>query len=197
MKIEPIFPIDMVRFQYPYLDELPDIIQFIEHNITHQVSIAMTPGNLHQRKEMSKLVNWFNECLQEYKEYYGLDCERISISSMWGNMTSAGSGDRHHLHKHPLSFVSGVFYLSEGSDTIFLNPANFQMFHVWKSNFDYDYVNKPTLGQLILFPSEMQHCTSPHKDLTHRHSISINTIPSGKVNYHAEDKATTWDIEVH
>jgi len=196
MKIEKVFPIEIFSFQYDQLDELPMLVNFIENNITHQVSIGMTQGDLHKRDETQNLVKFFNNSLEQYKNYYGDDCERISITSMWGNMTDAFSGDRHHQHKHPLSFVSGVFYLTEGSSTMFFNPTNFDMFHVWKTNNNYEYENVPKVGELILFPSTLQHCTKPHTSGNHRHTISINTIPAGKVNQYAEDKATTWEIEV-
>lgn len=196
MKIQKIFPIEVFTFQYENLDEIPDLINFIESNVTHKVSIGMTPGDLHRRKETQNLVKFFDECLEKYRTHFELDCEKISITAMWGNMTEAFSGDRHHQHKHPLSFVSGVFYLTEGSSTIFFNPSNFDMFHVWKNNHDYEFINEPKVGELILFPSTLQHCTKPHVDSNHRHTISINTIPSGKVNQFAEDRATTWNIEV-
>jgi uncharacterized protein (TIGR02466 family) len=196
MIINDIFPISIHTFQYDNLNEIPMLINLIENNITHKVSIGMTPSNLHKMQETQNLVSFFDICLEQYRTYYEYDCEKISITTMWGNMTDAGSGDSHHQHKHPLSFVSGVFYLSEGSSTVFFNPSNMDMFHVWKKNNQYEYIVEPKVGQLILFPSTLDHCTKPHRDLNHRHTISINTLPSGKVNDSAEDRATTWEIVV-
>lgn len=197
MKIDKLFPIDIISFQYENLDELSKLINFVECNVTHKVSIGMTPANLHKQDETKNLVNFFEDSLEKYRIHYGYDCEKISITSMWGNMTDSNSGESHHQHKHPLSFVSGVFYLTEGSSTIFFNPSNFDMFHVWKDNDQYRYKNTAKVGQLILFPSTLQHCTEPHYKDNHRITMSINTIPSGKVNYGSEDKATTWDIVVN
>jgi uncharacterized protein (TIGR02466 family) len=196
MIVDKIFPISIHTFQYDRLDEIPTLINLIENNITHKVSIGMTPSNLHKMQETQNLVQFFNASLEEYRNYYQYDCEKISITTMWGNMTDAMSGDRHHQHKHPLSFVSGVFYLSTGSNTVFFNPSNLDMFHVWKKNNEYEYIVEPKVGQLILFPSTLDHCTKPHTDSNHRHTISINTIPAGKVNEFAEDRATTWEVEV-
>lgn len=200
MKLKQIFPIDIFTFHYENLDEIPNLIYLIESNITHKVSVGMTASNLHKDPETNNLVNFFDSCLEEVRNYYNYDCEKISITTMWGNMTDSFSGDQHHQHKHPLSFISGVFYLSEGSNTVFFNPSNFEMFHVWKNLPDerdgYMYEHTPKVGELILFPSWLQHSTRPHRGNHHRHTISINTLPSGLVNSNSLDRATMWNIEV-
>jgi len=203
MIVDNIFPIQIFSFQYDKLDELQEYVFHIENSITHGangVAVGMTPSNLHHRPEFENLVLFFNDCLEQYKNYYQYDCDKISITAMWANMTIARSGNSHHQHKHPLSFVSGIFYLTEGSPTAFFNPSNFEMFHVWNNlpegEDNYFYERTPKVGQLVLFPSWLQHSTRPHLLDLHRHTISINAIPAGMVNGNSLDQATRWNIEV-
>lgn len=203
MKIEDIFPVKIHSFQYKNIDKIVDYVFHIENCITHKtagVAVGMTPSDLYKKEEFSELVSFFESSLEEIKNFYQYDCDKLSISTMWANMTVARSGDNHHQHKHPLSFLSGIFYLTEGSPTAFFNPSNFEMFHVWNGLPDgednYFYERTPKVGELIIFPSWLQHSTRRHFGDNHRTTISINVIPSGKVNYNAMDQATRWDIEV-
>ena len=92
------------------------------------------------------------------------------------------NGESHHVHHHPNSIVSGVFYVdSHEEDTIsFINPRC-DMFGNF--NFLHDWIIPATTGRLILFPSTLKHHIVPRPNTCKgtRISISFNTWIKGKI----------------
>ena len=109
------------------------------------------------------------------------------ISAMWININKRGV--RNALHFHANSFLSGVFYLQikaklEEGSLSFRNPNSMMMMSQWISpglieNFNPENVRGwqvcLSAGDLILFPSWLEHEVFPHNENEDRISISFNT----------------------
>ena len=110
------------------------------------------------------------------------------ITQSWLNYTK--TNEFHHMHQHPNSLVSGVFYVA-ADDTvdkivfrkpdsgpqphIKLNIAKYNMFNCERSF----YMVKT--GDLVLFPSHLSHGVDQKKDANTRISLSFNVFFKGTI----------------
>ena len=109
------------------------------------------------------------------------------ITQSWLNVTNPGGS--HHVHSHPNSIISGVFYVStEEDDNIMFSDPNkkikemlriveYKEHNIWTSTGCVFPVNN---NELILFPSWLEHGYYPNKKATtDRISISFNVFVRG------------------
>ena len=192
MKTLKLFPTIIHKFENPY-PETEKVISLIEkHNPIQrsgnwdEMKIKTTDGTLHLLPEFKFLIDWFKKCLNEYKEYYELDCDALDISVCWGNKSDVGKNAAHHIHTHTFSYISAVYYITEGSPTVFMDTlyskATEQLQILWKKNREIEKEIYPEPGSLILFPSWIPHLSRPHIGLTPRYTISFNVLPVGNIN---------------
>ena len=138
------------------------------------------------------------DCLNQVKEKLKLRCERIEITSSWGNVADVNQW--HWTHSHPNSFMSAILYLTDsnahtlfsmdnfltGSETNLVYPSNTSNIIKLKNELDEDNLvihKQPTIaGDLIIFPSTLFHSVDQHtvKDAK-RYSLSFNAFPCGLI----------------
>lgn len=199
MEIKSLFPTEIFIFQSDFdTSKIIDIIN--SKNILMSVGHTLSSkDSLHDKAEFDNLFEWFHECLNDIKVYYKYDCDNFKISSSWYNRAVANSGMHVNYHRHSMSFLSGIFYLTEGSPTIFEDPVIHRTqaeIEVLRS--DYQPVEHiiPTPGTLVIFPSWMYHSSWPHNDDYDRIIISFNALPNGKINYNlARDSRSHIEIK--
>jgi len=109
---------------------------------------------------------------------------KIIPNSYWININGINSVNTEH--NHPGSDISGCFWIksSEYSGTFrFTNPNDFIHYSLLKTfNFESKsqyyfserYFFKPIEGEMIIFPSNMNHCVFENKDDNDRISIAFN-----------------------
>ena len=138
------------------------------------------------------LFAWFNECIDKIHAIYYSDNLKLNIVSCWVNKTNRN--EKHHFHTHPNSIVSGIYYLTDHSDseTLFytddpwMKLENENILRIGKNTGKFIQksfiTNKvcPQVGKLILFPSHIAHETKLHRHNSPRYTISFNTFFSGK-----------------
>jgi len=195
MKTLDIFPVTLHKFSNP--DPRPsEVISIIEEHQPAQRSgdwaqweemrVQTTDGVLHREPKLKFLMDWFRQCLNEYREYYGLDCDGLDIAVCWGNKSAPGRKAAHHVHNHNLSYVSAVYYITKGSPTVFLDPlaskGGTNMDINWSKNRQIEREVYPEPGSLIMFPSWLPHCSRPHMGNEPRYTMSFNALPTGKIH---------------
>jgi hypothetical protein len=123
MKTLKLFPTVIHKFDNPN-PRTEEVIKLIEEQKPVQRSgnwdemkIKTTDGNIHLNTKFKFLIDWFRECLIEYKKYYELDCDGLDIAVCWANKSSAGQGAAHHIHTHNLS--SNIILLSSALKEVF------------------------------------------------------------------------------
>lgn len=102
------------------------------------------------------------------------------IDSIWININK--KNDYNELHYHPISSISGVFYLTqENSEIIFSRDLGVPRHHLaWmRSNtntpLSYNTVTyTPKRGSFFLFPSWLEHCVEPSRTDEERISVAFN-----------------------
>lgn len=133
------------------------------------------------KEELTQVVrNYFKEV---YAPRDGID---VYITQSWSNVTK--SGEYHHAHTHPNSFLSGVLYVrTEDTDNILfvrpivngvdinLNPANWNVFN----SITWQYPVKT--GDIVIFPSALGHEVPNTTSNNDRISLAFNVFLKGRL----------------
>jgi len=187
-----LLPQRIYRFNYPNVDELAQIKQNIINEEYRKGAFNYQSTNtfLHRDTRYANLFFWIESCLDKIKNLHQYQCDYLKVSQAWSNRTS--TNESHHPHSHPNSIVSGIFYLTSGSSTIFENNNRWYVGHpsgmfenYLRISYDENILNMESLnsnpGQLLLFPSIFPHRVAKNDSVNDRYTISINSFPSGIV----------------
>lgn len=109
------------------------------------------------------------------------------ITHSWINITS--QGQFHHMHDHPNSIISGIYYIKADPfyDSItFKMPAankpclnlNVEEYNLFNSQ---EWTIPVTSGQILLFPSNLQHEVKVSQNPEDRISLAFNIFVKGKI----------------
>jgi len=196
-----IFPTP-VYFALPEdVSQLQDSIDFL-HNLPLSIDTeeeteleyggVSADSYILEREECAPLKSWILKHVDIYcKEVLAWDYNEISITQSW--VSTKKKGQKHIMHKHPNSLVSGVFYWQDGIEQIsFLKPERPTNFSI-KRNFDvesiyaWDYHKfAPKKNTLILFPSEQKHGVEQNLNEDPRKSLAFNTMIFEKIGLRDE-----------
>ena len=140
------------------------------------------------KQEFKNLKQFIDKCLYDYVEIiYGSNpyITKLKVTQSWLNYTN--KNEYHHTHNHPNSLVSGVFYFNadEQYDEIsFFNPKYNQIELPIIKYTDYNVIEcalKIKTGDLVLFPSSLQHAVPTKVGDNERISLAFNTFVSGEL----------------
>ncbi len=140
-----------------------------------------------KRKELKNIRDFIETSIADYFQTVYSPKHKVSlnITQSWCNYTEKNQW--HHRHSHPNSFVSGVFYpqANKEKDKIYFfrelykqitfPPTNWNMY-----NSDSWWFEVGT-GDLILFPSSIEHMVEAMEEEHTRISLSFNTFPVGNI----------------
>ena len=154
---------------------------------------------LHDKK-CESLKQFVEESLENYFDqvYKPKSDVEPYITQSWCNYSKTGQW--HHKHRHPNSFISGVYYIqADVTDKIqFFHPKQYQQirihpprdFNTWNSESWWYGIET---GLLVLFPSSFEHFVPPVTAKQTRISLSFNTFLKGMVG--DNDSLTGLEIE--
>jgi len=156
----------------------------INNNIFNKISKnkdVLSIGDLRDIKEFIAIS------LKEYLENVIVPKHRIGLytTESWLNFTKIN--ERHHKHYHSNSFISGVFYFQTAKkDMISFHKLPKNNFEIETNRFNLFNCNSwdlpVNLGQLILFPSYLEHSVPVLEENITRISLSFNTFITGDIN---------------
>lgn len=193
-----LFPVVIRCYDIDGHAELTDeLIPFFKES-PYQMQSNIPEGVITSRPNLHRLENnalkllhqHFCDALEEYRQTYLLCCDRLDITLSWFNYAPARSGFGHPLHRHPMSYLSAVYYLTEGAPTIFEDPCTprtSDCLDIWRKDLMESDLGinekidaKP--GRLIIFPSWLKHYSGRQLEDYDRWSISFNAMPWGRIN---------------
>ena len=153
-------------------------------NISNKTSVDNT---LLRNKEMTRLRDFIETSVADYlrQTYNPKHKINLSITQSWVNYTEPGQ--YHHKHAHPNSFISGVFYpqAHRETDKIHFYRAGFQQIKLppesWNIFNSDSWWFAVGTGDLVLFPSSLEHMVEPVEGNHTRISLSFNTFPVGSI----------------
>lgn len=186
MKTLNLFPIEFFEFVNTNIDNQLLINKLEElKGYRKQGSVVSYLDSIHDKEEFKELFSWFNQCLEEIRVKLNYDCDRFEISNSWYNKAEAHRGMHQNYHKHTMSFFSAVYYLTEGSPTMFEDPvlqrSQGQIEILRKNYFPFEIFDAVP-GKLLVFPSWVYHQAPPHTANFDRFVISFNVLPAGNIN---------------
>lgn len=110
---------------------------------------------------------------------------QLRITQSW--LTLAGKGQSHHVHTHPNSVVSGVLYINlaqQDGISFYRNEDNiwYELIRQQDNYFNASqYFVQSSVGDLLLFPSNVRHGVREVTSDIQRVSLSFNTFFSGQL----------------
>lgn len=185
-ELKNFFPIQFYEFRcnQTLLDDTWELLQDLEYGSYNEPAGVLTSADIHTKEEFTPLMSWFQECIDTIHFDTGIDCDRLAVNKAWANQSVAGSGHRHDAHRHPMSYLSGIFYLTGGAPTVFVDPLfqrEWASFHL-DGTIGQELTYHGGHGGLIVFPSYVIHASLPNMDPVNRFTIAFNTFPRGNVN---------------
>jgi len=135
--------------------------------------------------ELSKIRTFIETKLNQYLSKIYNSSDKLVITQSWLN--KSGKGESHHLHHHPNSMISGVWYPAIHEK---LPPIQFHRNETRDVSLNVNKHNNFTsetfmlglkAGELILFPSSLYHQVQPNAINEERISLSFNTWPKGSL----------------
>ena len=191
-----LFPVKIREYRKPEDDIHKYIIDYFEDypqqlsNFPEGVITSRPDLNKCDNIHVTRLMDWFRACLAEYHNQYQLYCDGLTITQCWFNKAPALSGVGHPLHRHPMSYVSAVYYITEAAPTAFDDPSSPRVYDTLELHQHDKMVDEWGIcetvsaepGKLILFPSWLRHYSGRHLDNFDRWTISFNAFPDGKSN---------------
>ena len=135
-------------------------------------------GNTKDSLITDNLYKVFNETINNLYQH------KLEIINHWININ--GHGSYNVIHDHPMSDLSGVFYINvpeNSGDIYFENPQSFQA-HAEMTSYTKEanqtcnqYLKKyikPIEGLLLVFPAHLRHGVLPNQSNEDRISVSFN-----------------------
>lgn len=188
MQIQPLFPTPIGFFDLDRVlsdSELEYIKQLPQRSNMGNTSSA--DNYILEHTQLLELKMFFDQAVSDYfhKVYspkYQVD---LRITQSWANYTN--TGQFHHKHEHPNSFVSGVFYVDTDpeQDRIYFYRSGYQQIKFLTENWNefnsesWWFTAEP--NKLLLFPSHLTHMVETKQGENTRISVSFNTFPVGTV----------------
>tara|TARA_R100001443_G_C3327426_1_gene171558 strand:+ start:196 stop:1041 length:846 start_codon:yes stop_codon:yes gene_type:complete len=135
--------------------------------------------------EMSRIREFIQIKINQFtNNILGSECDMV-ITQSWLNKNA--KGESHHEHKHPNSIVSGVWYPVIHEKLPPIQFRNNEQRDVTLPTKSYNHFNSATFllpmkkGELILFPSNLQHSVQANVSDEERISLSFNTWAKGNL----------------
>ena len=192
MKKHGLFPSDIYEFRLEdedmwMSDKALDFIKTLEMSMyNYPAGVRTSRGDIHKEEPMLPLIGFFHDCLEYMRCDLALQVEELKISLSWANWAPGKSGAGHPLHRHPYSYLSGVYYFTEGSRTVFQDPVdirNLDTLEIIRDHFDGPYEKfEAEPGKLLIFPGWLRHFSEPQAREDDRFTMSFNALPHGAVN---------------
>ena len=162
-----------------------------KNNVGNEISLDR---NVLESKELKVLKNWIVNNINMYFEeiYKPKSKVELYITQSWCNYTK--ENQHHHKHRHPNSFISGVYYIdvNEQKDTITFFNDIYKQLNIEASEYNLynstSWFFKLKNNSLVLFPSSLEHMVESVTSKTERVSLSFNTFLKG---YLGQDESAT------
>ncbi len=179
------------------IDQVSETVKTLEYSDTFQNYFSLN-RNLY----CEELITFIDNALNSLKEDLYPNNPHFTLKSTQIWATRNGIAQKHHRHLHLNSIFSGIIYLSTHKTcgaTRFHYP-NIYHHHesllspVTAPSSDSYTDLYPERGTMIIFPSNIQHETTPNKDNKYRYVISFNSFFTGTIGH--TDAATSLGITV-
>ena len=190
MKMINVFPTPIGSYTLgrEFVDEEINFLKEQEW-VKHLGNTGCVATDLLNHKEFSNLRLFVEDSLKDYLKLTisPMDENEVYITQSWASISTPGQF--HHGHVHQNSLISGVLYLSaeEGKDSIvFTSEKKYQRIQLQAKEataYNSAQLVHVKTGDLLIFPSELEHRVEPTTSNSDRISVSFNTFVRGNIGY--------------
>jgi uncharacterized protein (TIGR02466 family) len=153
----------------------------------NQGNITSSNRTILKDKELTDIRDFIEDAMLEYfKTVHDPKGDvALYVTQSWANYTDPGQ--YHHKHAHPNSFISGVFYpqADRSVDKIYFYKSGYERIKVapqtWNHWNSESWWFEVGAGDLILFPSHLEHMVETKVGNETRVSIAFNTFLKGHI----------------
>ena len=184
----PLFPVRCFNFKASssLVEDTLEKVKKLDYRSYNEPEGVGTSNDIHANPEFRGLHDWFQKCIDTLHVDNGWQADRIVVNKSWVNRSDANTGHHHDPHRHPMSYLSGIFYLTEGPPTVFLAPLaqrEWAQLHLdgGPARDCRQFIHSGAGGGFI-FPSYMIHSSVENYEDVDRYSIAFNTFPQGNLN---------------
>ena len=171
--------ISLTEKEYTALKSFNQMIQSYGNYITTEKQVLNHPDLSELKKRLTNVVQKYHD--KVYKPKHPVE---IYITQSWINLTRPG--EYHHDHKHPNSYLSGVFYIdvSDGDGITFIND---RYSTILIDSEEYDEYNGSSWNvpvsnnDVVVFRSDLMHKVDITSTGNNRVSLAFNTFFRGYV----------------
>ena len=188
-KVAELFPTIVVGYDsLPYQIDNSELIKTVNKLVFDEgmFGVSQTADHhLYKREEFKTLFKSIQICLDDYKKVFDYDCDSLRPCLSWINKSTKFS--EHRIHSHPNSFLSAIYYISTNPTSTYFESPDANIFNGIvvnsKSKFNPNvWSSECKSGDLIIFPSTLNHWTQPENFDGERLTLSLNIMPAGVVN---------------
>ena len=168
-------------------DFTTDELEFLTKQSTYKNQGNTTSTNKYvlTHPVMAELNKFVESCIGIYFQdiYAPQNKTSMRITQSWLNYSK--TGEWHHRHSHPNSFISGVFYINanKDADKIYFYKNEYKQLDIPTANLNPFNASSWWLPvetkKLLLFPSSLTHSVDPVEASDTRISLAFNTFPVG------------------
>lgn len=169
----------------------PDQVEFIKNvkMVKNQVNLISENLYLFKEPELQSIADAVQEVLDIYaREVMGIP-QQLYVTQSWSLLNEPDVGM--HGHSHSNSLISGSLYYTDLPEPVakmvFDRHKSYQQLELIPDQDKTNIYNAPMnvitprKGELLLFPSGLQHFVEPNSSPLPRHSIAFNTFIKGKL----------------
>lgn len=132
-----------------------------------------------------KVFSWFDDCLEKVRKYY-FTSGKLSIVDAW--IHRSNFGEKSSSHWHSMSMFSGLFYLTDHTNTLtyFEMPDDFHnrydgIFGTILKKDQIKISSNPKKGKLLIWPSHIKHYVDIHRYKDTRYTLAFNAFLEGNL----------------
>ncbi len=166
-------------------------VEFIKNvkMVKNQVNLISENLYLFREPEMQSIADAIQEVLDIYaREVMGIP-QQLYVTQSWSLLNEPDVGM--HGHSHSNSLISGSLYYTDLPEPVakmvFDRHKSYQQLELVPEQDKTNIYNAPLnvitprKGEVLLFPSGLQHFVEPNSSPLPRHSIAFNTFIRGKL----------------
>lgn len=192
--IHELFPIGIYQKKIN-VEESVEFIKGLDYNRVYEDNGYISKHkNVLDMPELYSLRKDIEIALIAYSIELKLKDVRLEIQNSW--VMKHIEGDYSPVHHHKNSVISGIVYIevNEESGEISFYNNNTTLFHstLEPEFWEYNKLNsssfniKPETGDILIFPSHLQHSVGRNDINKERYALAFNVFPRGKLGGGAE-----------
>jgi uncharacterized protein (TIGR02466 family) len=181
--IIPLFPTNVYKKTIEGDWNREQILTRLDQYFAEQLETKQVVRDIHKEKVFEPLVKYMNQAVAEYWKVLDYDPRYpVEINQMWANLYNRNAEYPHNLDNDSPAVVTVVFYVSKDSaeqGNLFFADPNDLIVKTQPLSPERRYINRyqefdGRTGDMICFPSWLQHGIKPNETDIPRLSIAAN-----------------------